>query len=189
MTVAAVFSKVSMMLAQTKVKDELSAFVREDRYGELTDKEYSRRGKHGGVVHLLENRIQRFFKSEDEMSSIIRAFLPYVALDACKSNKLMVLEELFCYDEDLLLSHNYESYNLMHAQVLNYNRRILEFVTSKYSHEELKQAINHKTVYGMSPLDYCIKLKQLKAMEDLRVLGAVYDTKHVGRLTVADFLE
>lgn len=189
MTLAAVFSKVSIVLAQTTDREEVIRLFNKDTCGELTDKEYSHRGINGGVIQFFESKIHRYFKSSDEMEGILRAFLPYTMLGACRQNRLMILEELYNFDHKLLCSKSHEGYNLLHALVINYNRRVLEFVTNKMEADDLADAVNGKTIYGKSPLDHAIKLKSTAAIADLRSAGAAYDMKHISTFVVADLLE
>lgn len=189
MTGAAVFCKVSLLLAQTRNKEEITALFCKDSHGELSDKEYVQRGKPGGIIQFFESKAYHHFKTEEQIYNLIGSFLPYATLDACKYNKFMVLEELYSYNNRLFESQSYEGFGIMHSQVFNYNQRILEFVTGMMTPEAIKKEVNKKTIYGITPLDYCIKTKAKVAMNGLMEIGAKYDPDQVDWKIAADFLE
>lgn len=190
MTTPAVITKVSTILAQTKKKYEIVKLLLTDIAGEVAEKEYSNKGRDGGVISFLESKLHRYLKTEVELSSVLDSILPYFTLDAIKKNKVMVIEELVKYDKNLLGSISYEGFTLFHAIPMNYHKKILNMLSSKI--EEKKQMLtllNQRTVYGLSPLDYAIKLKNGPAIEDLIRLGALYDQENMNSCTVADILE
>lgn len=161
-----------------------------DGCGEITEKEYSHKGQDGGVVSFLESKLHRYMKTEDEITSVLDAVLPYFTIDAVKKNKIMTIEELLKFDKTLLQSKNYEDFTLFHAIPMNYHKKKLSTLAAKFEDKsQLLKLLQQKTVFGVSPLDYAIKLKNSTAIEDFLKLGAHYDQSTIGLNTVSDILE
>lgn len=189
MTLPAVFSKVSLLLAEGLDGGEMQRRMLQAVNGEVTDKEFAKNGKDGGVISSLDNKFNRYFEKEAEMRCALAAILPCVALAACKKNKLVTLEELLIYDKALVDAADYEGFGILHAAVINYHKHVLEYLVGKLPASELAKKINKKTVYGVAPLDYCIMLRDVAAIDDFKRVGAKFNSQKLTKFVVADLLE
>lgn len=174
MTLPAVFCKVSLLLGKTRDTEKISQAIMKSARGEVTEKEYTLKGKEGGAISFFENKLNPYISKEDEMSAILDHLLPTLALSAAKYNNTRVLEDLISYDKNILMSQSYCKFNLLHASAFHFLPKTLEYLKAHMSHDVFVRLINSEDADGWTPMDYAVKQENEEAVIALRHAGATY---------------
>lgn len=190
MTTPAVFAKVSCILAEVKNKEEVAKRLLKDTRGEVTDKEYSHAGGEGGLVGFFEGKLQRYLKSESQVTAVLAPLLQSLAVDVVKKNRVKLLGELLRYDSRLLAASSFEGFHVLHSLSVSYQRKVLALLLCQRDAADLLSRLaNQGTIYGDSPLDFAIKMRCAPVIDDLKRLGAHFDEENMLPTTVADIIE